>query len=433
MRNEYLSLSPTLPESCTSMPINMAGLLGFFISLYLMHYFDVDPFHGAILAIVFLSVPIIILELTFLKTYRRASTGLDFSTSPPRDLKRSVVKLIGLYGTIGWVALFYWIFPEYQDPFYKPYWQFAYYLLPIVLIGGIPYTIILDRHRDLPKDGYWHMGMLLLGQWNIVEKKIIGQHLLEWLVKTFFLAVMFSYLVGNIYFIKENSLINSLSGFPKFYDYMYNLIFSVDLAFVSAGYLLTLRIFDSHMRSVEPTLLGWMVALKCYRPFSEFSYAHYTNYDDGYYWYNWLSTNDVIYVIYGLVILFLLVVYVYATITFGIRFSNLTHRGILTNGPYRFMKHPAYLSKNLAWWLIVIPFISTAGFWDAMKHSILLLIVNVIYFLRARTEERHLSRDPVYVQYASAMNKRSICRVFSHIFPFLRYDPAKYALRDIPL
>ena len=30
----------------------------------------------------------------------------------------------------------------------------------------------------------------------------------------------------------------------------------------------------------------------------------------------------------------LLVVYVWATTAFGIRFSNLTHRGIFANGPY---------------------------------------------------------------------------------------------------
>ena len=34
---------------------------------------------------------------------------------------------------------------------------------------------------------------------------------------------------------------------------------------------------------------------------------------------------------------------------FSFRFSNLTHRGIITSGPYRFTKHPSYVSKNIAW------------------------------------------------------------------------------------
>lgn len=35
-------------------------------------------------------------------------------------------------------------------------------------------------------------------------------------------------------------------------------------------------------------------------------------------------------------------IYAWATIMFGGRFSNLTHRGIITNGPYPWTKHPAY-------------------------------------------------------------------------------------------
>ena len=45
--------------------------------------------------------------------------------------------------------------------------------------------------------------------------------------------------------------------------------------------------------------------------------------------------------------------------TIGPRFSNLTHRGILTHGPYAWSKHPAYLSKNLFWWLSSLPFLAT--------------------------------------------------------------------------
>ena len=43
------------------------------------------------------------------------------------------------------------------------------------------------------------------------------------------------------------------------------------------------------------------------------------------------------------------------------RFSNLTHRGIITNGPYRYSKHPAYLAKNLSWWLVSMPFMITVS------------------------------------------------------------------------
>jgi len=240
-------------------------------------------------------------------------------------------------------------------------------------------------------------------------------------VKVFFLAVMFSYLAGNIAFVSAHDPARALDNFRVFYVHLYNLIFTVDLAFVYAGYLLTLRILDSHIRSVDPTLLGWMAALACYRPFWDLIYTNYLHYDDNYAWGNWLWTNEAGYIVWGSAILFLLLVYVWATLPFGLRFSNLTHRGILTNGPYRFMKHPAYVSKNIAWWLICIPFISRNGPAEAFVNSLLLLAVNFIYAGRAWTEERHLSKDPVYVEYAAALESRS---VFRRLFRALSPAPA---------
>src|SRR5262249_38815160 len=119
--------------------------------------------------------------------------------------------------------------------------------------------------------------------------------------------------------------------------------------------------------------------------------------------------------IWGSLILVLVVIYVWATIAFGGRFSNLTHRGIITNGPYRFTKHPAYLSKNLSWWLISTPFIITGGVGEAFRRCVLLLMLNGIYYLRAKTEERHLALDPVYVQYARWMDKHGLLRFLNRI------------------
>ena len=63
-------------------------------------------------------------------------------------------------------------------------------------------------------------------------------------------------------------------------------------------------------------------------------------------------------VFWGSTILVCIAVYSWATISFGIRFSNLTNRGIITNGPYRYTKHPAYIAKNLSWWMESVPFVS---------------------------------------------------------------------------
>ena len=169
-------------------------------------------------------------------------------------------------------------------------------------------------------------------------------------------------------------------------------------------------------------LPGWIAALFCYQPHWSHFEANYLNYGSGgTTWGFWFSGNPVLYTTWGCAILFLTFVYVWATTPFGIRFSNFTHRGVLTNGPYRFTKHPAYVSKNLSWWLITMPFLSNKGWTEAVRCSILLLLLNFVYFLRARTEEKHLSRDPEYVAYATAMEQKGLFRWVGKLLPMLKF------------
>ena len=106
---------------------------------------------------------------------------------------------------------------------------------------------------------------------------------------------------------------------------------------------------------------------------------------------------------------------------FGFRFSNLTHRGIITGGPYRFTKHPSYIFKNIGWWLINVPFLSASSLGEALLHSAGLLMVSAVYYLRAMTEEMHLSEDPTYVAYAEWINDHGALRWLGRLLPALRY------------
>jgi protein-S-isoprenylcysteine O-methyltransferase Ste14 len=90
----------------------------------------------------------------------------------------------------------------------------------------------------------------------------------------------------------------------------------------------------------------------------------------------------------------------YATVIFGIRFSNLTNHGIITNGPYYFFKHPFYLAKNIFWWMVFLPFLSVASVAAAVRNSVALMMVNAIYYARAKTDEKHLMADAKYRDYA---------------------------------
>jgi hypothetical protein len=83
-------------------------------------------------------------------------------------------------------------------------------------------------------------------------------------------------------------------------------------------------------------MTGWMVCIMCYitTPFWGILVRNYLNYDDGYSWSAWLADAPLAATAWALAITALNVIYFWATASFGIRFSNLTHRGILTSsGP----------------------------------------------------------------------------------------------------
>nr|WP_255714080.1 isoprenylcysteine carboxylmethyltransferase family protein [Pelagibacterium xiamenense] len=145
-------------------------------------------------------------------------------------------------------------------------------------------------------------------------------------------------------------------------------------------------------------------------------------YSDGVYWFDWLKDQPVLSLAWSIALVLSFVLWLWATAAFGLRWSNLTHRGIITNGPYRFTKHPDYIAKSLFFWLISMPFLSSAGPVEALKNCLLLGLINAIYLLRARAEERHLSADPDYAAYALAMNERGIFKPLATVFPALRFQ-----------
>ncbi|MCB2045534.1 MAG: protein-S-isoprenylcysteine methyltransferase, partial [Novosphingobium sp.] len=78
--------------------------------------------------------------------------------------------------------------------------------------------------------------------------------------------------------------------------------------------------------------------------------------------------------------------------------------------PYRYTRHPAYISKNAFWWLSTMPFLVTSGSMiDAIRNTIILALVSAIYYWRARTEEAHLlAEDPKYRAYYDWMQEHGL-------------------------
>jgi len=70
-------------------------------------------------------------------------------------------------------------------------------------------------------------------------------------------------------------------------------------------------------------------------------------------------------------------------------------------GPYAYIRHPAYIAKNLGWWLTLIPIMSAPVF-------ISMSIWSYVYYLRAITEERHLLKDKDYRGYCKNVKYKFI-------------------------
>jgi protein-S-isoprenylcysteine O-methyltransferase Ste14 len=391
-----------LPPSATHAAVAWAGVATMLAAVAVLNFWP--PFDQiAYLALVVMgctALGIFLPDLLWQKVQRRV-----LAATPGRgDWPRVGTKCVGLAGSIGFIALLYWLFPEYNQgqEFYGNYYAALKVLLPGWAVLAAPYLYWVDRRMAQPLDGLWQMGRLLLCRWRGLDARLIGQHLLGWLVKGFFLPLMFTYFCDNLTKLLHYDL-NLLHNFQGVYDWAYFSMYFIDVSLVSMTYLMALKAADTHIRSTEPTALGWISALVCYQPFWSLISRQYIDYDTG------------LFDLWGCLILLMVAVYVWATIAFGARFSNLTHRGIITNGPYRYTKHPAYLAKNLSWWLISTPFMLSGGVQATLRRCLLLGLLNLIYYLRAKTEERHLALDPVYQRYAEWIDEHGLLRGLNRI------------------
>lgn len=227
--------------------------------------------------------------------------------------------------------------------------------------------------------------------------------LLFYLVKIIFVPVMINFAIGNIaaflnlyssipVLFKTNSLALTQNSILNFYfPFIFYVILVVDTLIFAFGYLFESPLLKNVVKSVEPTVLGWLVAIICYPPFNNLTAIVLGWYSADFSDFGNININ----IVTGFLSLFFYVIYVWASIALGFKASNLTNRGIVSRGPYKYIRHPAYAAKNLSWWLMGIPFIKASGITAILSLS----LWSFIYFLRAITEERHLRQDPDYVEY----------------------------------
>jgi len=439
------------PRSAVSAGVGVVGLLGLISYLLVARhapqvaaFFGVDwgqrgPMNGpnsAIVSVLACGVPMVLWSVFVDKVHRNPSTGIDWALRRPwrETLDISLTKLAGLWATWALIAGFYATMRYYWSGNYAFSMDLLERVAPWLLLISIPYMLWLDRRMVEPRDGCYQFGRWLLaspgtGGGGRVDGRAIAHHFRAWAVKGFFTAFMLSIVPGNFASLVSVPMSEVLANPYRTGIWALNLLYLVDVHIATVGYILTMKPLDSHIRTANPYFMGWVAALACYPPFILMNGGPLDYQVNGADWGYWLEGHDMLLTIWAVALFLLVAVYAWATMAFGIRFSNLTHRGVITHGPYRFTRHPAYVSKNLSWWVGSLPFLVTVGgAVEAARNTLLLAAVSGIYYWRAKTEEKHLLADPAYQAYwtwaqANALVPRLFARLSGGKRPLIRLEP----------
>lgn len=400
--------APVRPPSAVSTGVGLAGLAGLAVWMTIAILFELEGPYSALANVAACGIPMVLWSLLVNRVHLNPTTGIDWDKRPldGRELADvSRTKLVGLWATWALIAGTYCIARFYWRGDYVFAMQlFAAGAIPLLVLS-VPYVFWLDRRLVEPRDGAWHLGAFLLMKSGVsrrgdlvslaglgCEGLLPGLHDLD--------------RPGQLSRRCRGRNFNRIEVDPvALAQWLIAFMFVIDIAFATVGYLLTMRPLDAHIRSATPLASGWAAALICYPPFILMNSGDQLDYRQGAQdWHYWFQAHPTLLALTGFVLVALTGIYAWATVAFGLRFSNLTHRGILTHGPYAFSKHPAYLSKNLFWWIAGMPFlVTTDNIVDAVRNTALLAAVSGVYYWRAKTEEWHLSADPAYRAYADWM------------------------------
>lgn len=336
-----------------------------------------------------------------------------------------------------------------KKPYYQPFFELIRIFFLCYALFGFPYVIVTRALQYQPEADRREPAYLLL---KVLIKILPRSSLLRFLkkydlfdirgdasaesfgsgdkkillgifVKMFFVPLMtvffadqFTHLVNNWTYII--GLFAGTNGIARFvaldsYNILFTGIFAVDVGLAWCGYAVSSRWLKNTCISVEPTLLGWLVAILCYPPFQSYLQIYFSIPSEKAFT---SMPHPALVVLFSALSTISYAIYMSATVVFGMRFSNLTHRGIITTGAYAFIRHPAYAAKNFSWWCVMMPYV----IYEAISRRSAIALIQILgllgmtalYYLRAITEERHLSIDPEYRKYCNRVPHRFIPGLF---------------------
>lgn len=395
----------------------------------------------AVTALLLVAASVFIVDALRLFAFEKAKTIQIHADIRRKQFRKfgahCLISYIEALVTLWLIIFFYKTAGEYgyerQAEFYQVWFRFLDSIWNIVIIAGLPYIVLSSALTEsTTKENPRLFALLSLlakivlrrqHQIDSAEKIAALAQLRCLILRLIFLplaAVLFSqHFVVLVQSIDQiGSRIASSSTAADYTHAAFNrdfvktsmaLILCIIAALASCGYMLSSRWLNNHFRSVDPSLLGWTVCLLNFPPFT----LAVTWFFKGPMEHGFLSLDSQILISFlALIFVGAFTISLCASLCFGSRYANLSHRGIICNGPYAWVRHPDYAAMNIAWWCTGIPFIllimNKNGFAAGATLFIGLCLNSVVYYLRAITEEKHLLRDPDYENYCKKVKYRFI-------------------------
>lgn len=336
-------------------------------------------------------------------------------------LRKSVARYLVWLAIICFAAGFYEIHPTYRG--IKDNSLFFSYLFKLYLIGGLPYFFVTLIIKSSPVEDFYDPSIRII---HILKQMIIRfarrdfsnvfralknrynkRVLLNLIVRFYFIPVMVSQIYVNI----NNTVYSSNQHFMN-YSYLSictwisSMLWLMDILNTSLSYCVESRWIENRSRSVDLTASGWIVCIACYAPvnvatgalfpFGPFVGAAHPE--------SILSGSEIFMYVFRTLEVLLLAMHIYAVTSLGPSMANLTMKKLQTRGLYGVIRHPGTTFKLSLWWLQSAAY---AEFWK-IEYIFGQLMWNVLYVLRAFTEERHLSGHQEYREYKKTVKYRFI-------------------------
>ena len=218
---------------------------------------------------------------------------------------------------------------------------------------------------------------------------------------------------------------HSLAGWVALdfgYIMFVHLIFLLDSCLFFIGYHSESGLLKNELKAVETNLWRILVCIVCYAPFNLVTITVLgPSLQDPYILIGGGVRGIGTWVLRAGAVLFLILL-ISSSLSLFTRASNLTNRGIVNWGPYRYVRHPGYFAKNMFWLMTIVPVLvphpSTALFsWSRYFVASVATVAGflgwcTIYFFRSITEEQFLMQDPDYVTYCKRVKYRFIPGVY---------------------